>query len=115
MRHHPQPKPHLGGYVAQDLGDGVLAYFGWPEAHDNDAERAARAGLAILDAMTKLNEQATRSKLLARVGIDSGAVVVGAEAGKDADPLLTNDSEIQESRSVILPFIGDPTRERTTN
>jgi len=37
----------FGGYVAKYLGDGVMAYFGWPEAHDNDAERAARAGLAI--------------------------------------------------------------------
>ena len=45
-----------GGHVAQYLGDGVMAYFGWPEAHDNDAERAARAGLAILDAISKLNQ-----------------------------------------------------------
>src|SRR6266851_2395946 len=75
----------FGGYVAQYLGDGVMAYFGWPEAHDNDAERAARAGLAILDAIAKLNEQSERRKLSARVGIDSGAVVVGASAGKEAD------------------------------
>src|SRR6266852_7386508 len=75
----------FGGYVAQYLGDGVMAYFGWPEAHDNDAERAARAGLAILDAIAKLNEQSERRKLSARVGIDSGAVVVGAGAGKEAD------------------------------
>jgi predicted nucleic acid-binding Zn ribbon protein len=46
----------FGGYVAQYLGDGVMAYFGWPEAHDNDSERAARAGLAILDAIAKLNQ-----------------------------------------------------------
>ena len=45
------------GHVAKNLGDGVMAYFGWPAAHDNDAERAARAGLAILDAIAKLNEQ----------------------------------------------------------
>ena len=75
----------FGGHVAQYLGDGVMAYFGYPEAHDNDAERAARSGLAILDAISKLNEQATRPKLAARVGIDSGTVVVGASAGKDAD------------------------------
>jgi hypothetical protein len=71
----------FGGNVAQYLGDGVMAYFGWPEAHDNDAERAARAGLAILDAISKLNENPTHPKLAARVGIDSGAVVVGAGAG----------------------------------
>jgi class 3 adenylate cyclase len=74
----------FGGHVAQYLGDGVMAYFGWPEAHDNDAERAARAGLAILDAISKLNEHLTRPKLAARIGIDSGAVVVGTGAGGDA-------------------------------
>jgi Adenylate and Guanylate cyclase catalytic domain/AAA ATPase domain len=62
-----------------------MAYFGWPEAHDNDAERAARAGLAILDAISKLDEQRTDPKLSARIGIDSGALVIGGGAGKDAD------------------------------
>ncbi len=80
-----QAVERFGGYVAQYLGDGVMAYFGWPEAHDNDAERAARAGLAILDAIAKLSEQSGRQKLSARVGIDSGAVVVGAGVGKEAD------------------------------
>jgi class 3 adenylate cyclase len=74
-----------GGHVAQYLGDGVMAYFGWPEAHENDAERAARAGLAILEAVSKLNQRSTDSKIAVRVGIDSGTVVVGAGAGKDAD------------------------------
>src|ERR1700730_6807342 len=62
-----------------------MAFFGYPEAHDNDAERAARAGLAILDAISKLNEHPMHPKLSARIGIDSGAVVVGAGAGGDAD------------------------------
>src|SRR5229473_2642603 len=75
----------FGGHVAKYLGDGVMAFFGYPEAHDNDAERAARAGLAILDTIAKLNEQSERRKLSARVGIDSGAVVVGAGAGKETD------------------------------
>jgi len=89
---------HYGGHVAKYLGDGVMAFFGYPEAHDNDAERAARAGLELLDAISKLNEQpdslplkgggpgrGSHPKLTARVGIDSGAVVVGAGAGKEAD------------------------------
>jgi class 3 adenylate cyclase/tetratricopeptide (TPR) repeat protein len=75
----------FGGHVAKYLGDGVMAFFGYPEAHDNDAERAVRAGLAILEAIAKLNEQHGQPKLAARVGIDSGAVVVGSGAGKDAD------------------------------
>src|SRR5712671_5521987 len=52
----------FGGHVAKYLGDGVMAFFGYPEAHDNDAERAARAGLAILDAISKLNEQTRQPK-----------------------------------------------------
>jgi class 3 adenylate cyclase len=75
----------FGGHVAQYLGDGVMVYFGWPSAHDNDAERAARAGLAMLEAIARLNEQPSRPKLSARVGVDSGTVVVGAGAGKDAE------------------------------
>jgi class 3 adenylate cyclase/tetratricopeptide (TPR) repeat protein len=73
------------GHVAKYLGDGVMAYFGWPAAHDNDAERAARAGLAILDTIAKLNEQPGHAKLAARVGIDSGLVVIGKGAGTDAE------------------------------
>ncbi|HEX6496391.1 MAG TPA: AAA family ATPase, partial [Acidobacteriaceae bacterium] len=75
----------LGGHVAKYLGDGVMAFFGYPEAHDDDAARAARAGLAILDAMARFNEQPTHPKLSARIGIHSGAVVVGAGASKDVD------------------------------
>ena len=74
-----------GGHVGKYLGDGLMAYFGWPTAHDNDAEHAVRAGLTILEAVLKLNHDATRPKLAARVGIDSGSVVVGAGANQDAD------------------------------
>jgi class 3 adenylate cyclase len=63
----------------------MMAFFGYPQAHDNDAERAARAGLAILDEIAKLNERPGHAKLSARVGIDSGAVVVGKGAGGEAD------------------------------
>jgi len=73
------------GHVAKYLGDGVMAFFGYPEAHDNDAERAVRSGLAILEAIGKLGEQPERPKLAVRVGIHSGAVVVGAGASEEAD------------------------------
>src|SRR5689334_13656009 len=75
----------FGGHVAQYLGDGVMAYFGWPAAHNNAAESAARAGLAIVEQVAKLSQQPARGMLSARVGIDSGAVVVGAGAGKTVD------------------------------
>ena len=71
----------FGGHVAKYLGDGVMAFFGYPEAHDNDAERAARAGLAIVESVAKLDEHSDRRKLVARVGIHAGGVVVGASAG----------------------------------
>jgi class 3 adenylate cyclase/tetratricopeptide (TPR) repeat protein len=74
-----------GGHVAKFLGDGVMAYFGWPEAHENDAERAARSGLAILEAVSTLNQESITPQLSVRVGIDSGMVVVGGGAGKEAE------------------------------
>jgi class 3 adenylate cyclase/tetratricopeptide (TPR) repeat protein len=75
----------FGGHVAKYLGDGVMAFFGYPQAHDNDAERAARAGLAIIEAIAKLNQRPGRTRLSARIGIHSGAVVVGAGAGSESD------------------------------
>ncbi len=74
----------FGGHVAKYLGDGVMAFFGYPEAHDNDAERAVRAGRAILDVIARLNE-AGPLQLAVRIGIDSGRVVVGVGAGKEID------------------------------
>jgi class 3 adenylate cyclase len=58
------------------MGDGVLAYFGYPQAHEHDAERAVRAGLALVEAVPKLATNAG-SPLQVRVGIATGLVVVG--------------------------------------
>jgi class 3 adenylate cyclase len=66
----------LGGMVAQYLGDGVLAYFGYPMAHENDAERAILAGLAILKAVGT-SKTAADVAVQARIAIGSGLVVVG--------------------------------------
>ncbi len=65
-----------GGFVAKYMGDGVLAYFGYPQAHEHDAERAVQAGLAIVEAAPKL-ETAAGAPLHVRVGIATGIVVVG--------------------------------------
>jgi len=62
------------GFVAKYMGDGVLVYFGYPEAHEDDAERAVRAGLAVIDAVERL---ATTERLGVRLGVASGLVVVG--------------------------------------
>ena len=64
------------GYIAHFLGDGVLAYFGWPRAHEYDAERAVRAGLAATAAVARLTTP-NGEPLAARVGIATGIVVVG--------------------------------------
>ena len=69
------------GFVAKFMGDGVLAYFGFPRAHEDDAERAARAGLDIVAVVAKL-ETAANDKLRVRVGIAAGIVVVGDLLGQ---------------------------------
>jgi len=71
----------FAGFVAKYMGDGVLVYFGYPEAHEEDAERAVRAGLAIIDAVGRL---ATPEQLNVRLGIASGLVVVGDLIGTGA-------------------------------
>jgi class 3 adenylate cyclase len=71
----------FGGFVAQFMGDGVLVYFGYPQAHEDDAERAVRAGLELVAAVTGLK---THAALQTRVGIATGLVVVGDLIGSGA-------------------------------
>src|SRR5262249_37276629 len=74
----------FGGQVAQHLGDGLLVYFGYPQAHDDDAQRAVRAGLGIVEAMDTLNSTLAQERgvrLALRVGIHRGLVVVGTRGG----------------------------------
>src|SRR5207245_7601222 len=72
------------GHIAQLLGDGLLVYFGYPQAHEDDAHRAVRTGLGILEAMGDLNKRLEQDKgitLALRFGIHTGLVVVGAMGG----------------------------------
>jgi class 3 adenylate cyclase len=71
----------FGGFVAKYMGDGVLVYFGYPQAHEDDAERAVRAGLELVAAVSGLN---THAPLKNRVGIATGLVVVGDLIGSGA-------------------------------
>jgi class 3 adenylate cyclase/predicted ATPase len=68
------------GFVAKYMGDGVLVYFGYPQAHEDDAERAVRAGLGAIDAVGRLDVNS--GKLQARVGIATGLAVVGDLIGE---------------------------------
>jgi class 3 adenylate cyclase len=72
-----------GGFVAKYMGDGVLAYFGYPQAHEHDAERSVRAGLNLVEGVPKLATNAD-SPLQVRVGIATGLVVVGDLIGAGA-------------------------------
>jgi class 3 adenylate cyclase len=64
----------FGGYVAKYMGDGVLMYFGYPQAHEDDAERAVWTGLALAERVGRLE---TQIRLQTRTGIATGLVVVG--------------------------------------
>lgn len=81
---------HYEGHVAKFMGDGVLAYFGWPRAHEDDAERAVRTGLSVSEAVGRLRTP-TGEPLAARVGIATGIVVVGdlaSERTMDKDAIV---------------------------
>jgi class 3 adenylate cyclase len=71
----------FGGFIAKYMGDGVLVYFGYPQAHEDDAERTVRAGLELVAAVGQLK---THSPLQTRVGIATGLVVVGELIGSGA-------------------------------
>jgi class 3 adenylate cyclase/tetratricopeptide (TPR) repeat protein/energy-coupling factor transporter ATP-binding protein EcfA2 len=80
----------FGGHVAKYLGDGVLAYFGWPQAHEDQAERAVHAGLAAVRGVGDLAVGA-HAALSARAGIATGQVVVGdlvGESGRDVEAVI---------------------------
>ena len=106
----------VGGHVAKLMGDGVLAYFGWPRAHEDDAERAVQAGLAIVTAVSRLSTPAGEP-LATRVGIATGLVVVGDLVGEGAareeavvgeTPNLA--ARLQETASPGAVVIADGTR-----
>lgn len=109
------------GYVAQHLGDGMLVYFGYPQAHEDDAARALHAGLAILSALSSLAAK-TRARygadLVARIGIHTGLVVVGAvgsPAGIRQEQLALGDvpnlaARLQGLAAPNTAYITDTTR-----
>ena len=96
-----------GGHVAKKLGDGLMALFGYPRAQENDAERAARAGLAILRALEDLNAangERGLPPLAARIGLDSGPVVVDStgEVFGDAPNLAARVQSAAEPGTMLV-------------
>jgi class 3 adenylate cyclase/tetratricopeptide (TPR) repeat protein len=105
-----------GGAIANLLGDAVLAVFGLPVAHEDDPERAVRAGMAIREAMGGLNEHletAHRVRLAVRVGIDTGEVVAASGSTFDRDFLVsdavTSAARLQQSVSPGTVVVGERT------
>jgi class 3 adenylate cyclase len=76
----------FGGFVAKYMGDGVLVYFGYPQAHEDDAERAVRAGLELIGAVSALK---SNPPLQTRIGIATGLVVVGDLIGSGSAQVAT--------------------------
>jgi class 3 adenylate cyclase len=92
------------GFLAKDLGDGVLAYFGFPAAHEDDAERAVRAGLELTRAVAALDARGTR--LGARVGIATGLVVVGEIGGREPGTVVGETPNLAARLQAEAPLGG---------
>jgi class 3 adenylate cyclase len=94
----------FGGYVLKRLGDGLMALFGYPQAQENDAERAVRAALSIQRALGEMNAAKGAPELLARIGFESGSVVVEAagEVFGDAPNVAARVQGLAEPGSVLI-------------
>ncbi len=106
-----------GGHVAKYLGDGLLIYFGWPQAYEDQAERALRAGLDAVEAVASLKPD-DEAKLQARVGIASGQVVIGdlvGESGRDTEAVTGETpnlaARLQQLAEPGQVVIGEGTRD----
>ena len=95
----------MGGHVAKKLGDGLMALFGYPLAHENDAERAARAALSIQRALADLSRKnAGKPELVARIGLETGPAVVdaGGEIYGDVTNIAARVQALAEPGAVLI-------------
>jgi len=110
-----------GGTVEKFVGDAVMAAFGAPVAHEDDVERAVRAGLRILDAIAELNEAEPGLELQVRVGINTGEAVVALGARPEqGEGLVTGDvvntaARIQSAAPVDGVAVGEQTYRATSH
>ena len=108
----PSTVEQHGGFVAKYMGDGVLIYFGYPQAHEHDAERAVQTGLALVEAVPRLAARNERV-LQVRVGIATGLVVVGdlLGSGESQERGVVGETPNLAAR---LQSIADPVRSSST-
>jgi len=92
----------FGGFIAKYMGDGVLVYFGYPQAHEDDAERAVRAGLELIQTVGVLK---STTLLQTRVGIATGLVVVGdlIGSGEAQERVIVGETPNLAARLQALP------------
>ena len=102
----------FGGFVAKYMGDGVLVYFGYPQAHEDDAERAVRAGLELIQAVGALKSSAP---LQTRVGIATGLVVVGDLIGSGVGETPSLAERLQGTAEPNTVVIAESTRKLLGN
>ncbi len=107
----------LGGWIADYLGDGLVVYFGYPAAHEDDPIRAVRAGLGLISTVSDLGAQlASEVELSCRVGIETGLVVVGEAIGETREPIwalgrtVNLAARLQSVASEGTVVIGEGTR-----
>jgi class 3 adenylate cyclase/predicted ATPase len=105
------------GHVAKYLGDGVLVYFGYPQAHEDDAERAIRSSLAALDVVHRLAPYDGNTRLEARIGIATGVVVAGdvAEGGVSESGAISGETPNLAARLQGLASPGDVVISQSTH
>ena len=121
-QYYDETRAHIerhGGTVEKYIGDAVMAVFGAPLARSDDAERAVRAGLAILEGIRGLNEKDPDMDLHVRIGVCTGEAVVGVDAGPK-DALATGDvvntaARLQSAAPVDHVLVGDETYRLTRN
>ena len=112
----------LGGWIADYLGDGLVVYFGYPEAHEDDPVRAVRAGLRLVDAVSdiRLERSSDDGGLACRVGIETGLVVIGDTRERPREPIwalgrtVNIAARLQQIGSPNSVVIGDGTRSLVT-
>ena len=106
----------FGGHIAQYLGEGLMVYFGYPVAHEDDARRAAHAGLGILEAVEQLNETVSEgSRMTVRLGLHTGPVVAGeVGAGETRERLALGSTPNVAARVQSLARPGDMILSQTT-
>jgi DNA-binding winged helix-turn-helix (wHTH) protein/class 3 adenylate cyclase/tetratricopeptide (TPR) repeat protein len=102
-----------GGFVARQLADGVMAYFGYPQAREDDPERAVRAALALMQAVGELKIELLSKRLEARIGVATGLVLVGDDQAEDHAPIGETPLLAAHLANVAAPgtvVVSGPTR-----